>query len=126
MSNIGQQFLEKLIQDTQSGVWDNGWGVNSAGNMYTFTAPKQILTKANFTLDADNKGKELSSGCFVFPNGYGIIFDNLAQLRDVVLESLERSVVSDMKKYDRPIIVVEDKNIDLEDKSKITQPIQKR
>lgn len=57
MSNIGQRFLEKLTQDTKSGVWDNGWSVNSSGILYTFTTPKQILTKANFSLDVDGKGK---------------------------------------------------------------------
>ncbi len=104
MSNIGQQFLDKLIKDVRQGLWDGGFSVNSNGTMYMFIAPKQILTKSNFSLDIDGKGKELDSGVFVFSNGYGVSFENLVELRDVVLESLERTVVQDMKNYDGPII----------------------
>jgi hypothetical protein len=55
---MSQQFLNKLIKDTNDGVWLNGWGVNAQGNVFTFTAPKQILTKANFSLDLDKKSNE--------------------------------------------------------------------
>lgn len=104
MSTIGSEFLNKLIQDTKSGQWDGAWAVNSNGSIYTFIAPKQILTKSNFSLDVDGKGRELNSGTFVFANGYGVIFENLIELRDVVLESLERTVVQDMRDYDGPIV----------------------
>lgn len=40
----------------------------------------------------------------MFPNGYGIVYENLVQLRNAVLQSLERTVVQDMKIYDGPII----------------------
>lgn len=122
MSNIGQQFLEKLIQDIDSGLWDGAWSVNSAGNIYSFVAKKEILTNSTFTLDFDNKGKELSSGIFIFSNGYGVIFENLLGLKDVVLISLERTVVTKMKLYDGPIIVEEDTSDDGENKTKKIQP----
>ncbi len=105
MSTIGSEFLSKLIQDVRDGLWDGGFSVNSNGTIYTFTAPKQILTKSNFSLDVDGKGKELDSGVFVFSNGYGVSFENLVELRDEVLISLERTVVRDMHNYDGPIVV---------------------
>ncbi len=110
MPNIGQQFLNKLIRDTNDGLWDGVWSVNSAGNIYSFVAKKEILTNSTFTLDLDNKGKELNSGIFIFSNGYGITIENLIGLRDIVLKSLERTVITKMKLYDGPIIVEENTN----------------
>ncbi len=104
MSTIGSEFLSKLIQDVRDGLWDGGFSVNSNGSLYTFVSPKQILTKSSFSLDIDGKGKELNSGVFVFSNGYGVSFENLVELRDEVLISLERTVVQDMHDYDGPII----------------------
>jgi hypothetical protein len=118
---MSKQFMDKLISDTKNGEWDNGFSVNAAGNLFTFTAPKQILTKANFSLDKNKKGKEIGSGVFVFPNGYGIWFENLSELKDAVLESLQRTVVDQMAEYDGPV-ETETQDTSISDQTTLPKP----
>jgi hypothetical protein len=94
-------------------MWDGGWKYTEASDTYTFNVPKHYLSGLNFSIIKDNK-------LIIFPNGYGIEYSKefLAQLKNAVDISLERTVDSDIKMYlsGKVQVVSKDEEGDAEDK----------
>lgn len=80
-------FIQKLIQDTNNGMWDYCWKYSDASDSYTFNKTKHYLTGLTFSLIKD---KTLT----IFHNGYGMRYSEelMKQLRDTINISLERTV----------------------------------
>ena len=79
-------FVQKLIDDTKSGLWDFAWKYSDASQNYNFNKEKHLLRGMNFSLTEPKT--------MIFPNGYAIYYNedlmkNLAKEIDI---SLERTI----------------------------------
>lgn len=88
------KFLQKLIENTNSGDLDFVWKYNDGSKSYTFIIPKHYLSGMNFSLEKD-------FGLLIFPNGFAIEYskENINQLKDSINISLERTVETSIKMY---------------------------
>ena len=87
-------FIQKLIQDTNNGMWDYYWKYSEGSDSYTFNKVKHYLTGLTFSLIKDKT-------LIIFPNGYGMRYSEelMKQLRDTIDISLERTVDDSIKTY---------------------------
>lgn len=87
-------FIQKLIDNTNSGDLDYVWKYTDASDTYTFVIPKHYLSGMKFSLQDE-------PDLMIFPNGLGVNFgkSDLNILRDVIDVSLERTVDTSMSLY---------------------------
>lgn len=87
-------FVQKLIDDTKNGMWNYDWKYNDGSKIYTFNKPKHFLSGLNFVASIENKGKEI-----IFPNGVALETEQIKELEEAVIFSLEATVDDSMKRY---------------------------
>jgi hypothetical protein len=87
-------FVQKLIDDTKNGMWNYDWKYNDGSKIYTFNKPKHFLGGLNFMASIENKDKEI-----IFPNGVALETEQIKELEEAVIFSLEATVDDSMKRY---------------------------
>ena len=87
-------FIQKLTQDTSSGMWDFIWKYSDGAKSFTFNKQKHYLSGLSFSMEKDND-------LLVFPNGFGLNVgkEALTELKNVVILSLERTVKDSISTY---------------------------
>ena len=103
-------FIQKLTQDTSSGMWDFIWKYSDGAKSFTFNKQKHYLSGLSFSMEKDND-------LLVFPNGFGLNVGSEAiiLLMASVIDSLERTVRDSVETYLSGEVVTQDGSTEGED-----------